>query len=200
MIIFGYTTINYSSKRPKGIRCHQCGHEGQTFVLKFLHYCFIWFIPIFPYRIWTEFECVRCNFSSTKNSLSPDVRSLYRPFQSKQIPPIWTFAGSLGLLLIPVVLWLSSLQEKREMLIKLEHLENNQKFDYRTENGTYSIFKLLRMDGDRISVAYNQFETTSEEGLVNIDYPHQYSKDTTVMTMSELKTWVETGKVVFIYR
>lgn len=98
MFISGTATLEYSSKRPKDIRCHNCGHIGQTFVRKFLRYWHIWFIPMFPFKLWKEYECVRCEFSNDSKNLTFKVKNYYDDFQPKKVLPLWTFTGFLSVL------------------------------------------------------------------------------------------------------
>jgi len=92
-INFGSAPIEYDSKRPKDIICHNCHQKGQTFIYKYLKYFYILYIPIFTYKFWTKYKCVRCNFEANEKDLSQKNQLLYENFKTKKLLPIWTFSG-----------------------------------------------------------------------------------------------------------
>ena len=102
LINLGSAPIKYDSKRPQDIICHNCKHRGQTFVDKYLKYFYILYIPIFTYKFWTKYECVRCNSSVDENDLSKDNKETYKQFKTKKNLPIWTFSGLLAAIFIPL--------------------------------------------------------------------------------------------------
>jgi hypothetical protein len=103
IINFGSAPIKYDSKRPQDIICHNCKHIGQTFVDKYLKYFYILYIPIFTYKYWTNYKCVRCNSSVDEKDLSRESQKNYQIFKTKKTLPIWTFSGLLAAILIPLI-------------------------------------------------------------------------------------------------
>ena len=103
IINFGSAPIKYDSKRTQDIICHNCKHKGQTFVDKYLKYFYILYIPIFTYKYWIKYECVRCNSSADEKDLSKENQEIYKQFKTKKNLPIWTFSGLLAAILIPLI-------------------------------------------------------------------------------------------------
>lgn len=93
IVNFGSAPIKYDSKRHKDIICHNCHQKGQTFVDKYLKYFYILYIPIFTYKFWIKYKCVRCNFEADEKDLSQENQLFYKKFKTKKSLPIWTFSG-----------------------------------------------------------------------------------------------------------
>ncbi|RZN82230.1 MAG: hypothetical protein EVB11_09015 [Winogradskyella sp.] len=197
---YGSAPIKYDSKRPKNITCHNCKEKGQTFVNRYLKYFYILYIPIFTYKYWTKYECVRCKFSANEKDLTKELQEAYRPYKKKKILPIWTFSGLLALIIIPLAYNIFTSNGNQRMLNQVDFLEINQKFDFKTESDNYSIFKVVNINTNKLGIIYNKLEVKSKDNLVEIDSKNNYSDDTIASSIAELKNWIEEDKIIYIYK
>lgn len=195
MIIFGWNTYESSSKRPKDIQCFSCGSIGEMFVRKHVKVCQLYFMPIFPYAIWSEVECVRCKSYLQLNNLSPELEQLYGPYKPNILPKLWHLTGLLIIFGLLGWAWFSTIQHKNLMKARVDAIEVGRVIDFQTANKNYSTFKICDQVKDTLFVVYNKFEVDNKTGLSRIFEPTFYSKDTVVLNKNELIEWINDGKV-----
>ena len=190
--VYGWNSFKIRTKRPQDIRCFECDKIGQMNVNKYVNYAHIFWIPFFPFRIVNEFECVHCRTSINYNEMGVELKRIYGPYKSS-VPPIWSFSGIILIAAIILWGWYSNLPDKDRMISIVNAPKENTVFDFKTEDGEYSSFRVCSFDEDYLYIVYNQFQVSNIKDLDRVSEPNFFTQDTLVVDRETLLNEIESG-------
>lgn len=199
MIVYGWSTSELSSIRPKEIECFECQKKGQMFVRSFIRTCHLFWIPIFPYKLWQEVSCVHCGAEITFKEMGQELRGKYQQYKKFPLPRPWHFSGLI--IVLGLFLWgMKSKSDKKEKILsRAENIQIGRIIEYKINQGAYSTMKVYNIQDDTIMVLHNLYEVEKKEGINKIQFPENYGKDTLIVFQDSLLKWVNEGIVLDIY-
>ena len=75
MIIFGSRTNAIGQEKPT-YHCDYCGTESSVFIQYFLRYFHIFWIPMFPYRIYGTSCCTHCRQELYRREMTSELKGV----------------------------------------------------------------------------------------------------------------------------
>jgi len=103
LVVYGWSTTEFSSSRPKTIKCHNCGAIGKTFVKHYVKTWHLFFLPIFPIGVKRGVECVHCRHSAEFKEMNSKSNKNYQKYKAVKVPPFWHFSGLF--IIVTVLIW-----------------------------------------------------------------------------------------------
>lgn len=193
-LLLGLNRRTVRSVRPKEMECFDC-HEKSTMVVSGYVKTFdLFYLPIFPVRMWQEVSCVSCKASLTVGEMTPETRNKYRPFLSFPYPRPWHFT-IIFLLFIPFIVasWPRSAPEvtKDELLFRAETIRENRMITLQQPDSQQVTLRVISVGRDTIQVMHTQ---SPSELSVSPTLP-----DTFAIPRDSLEHWVTSEKVTHIY-
>jgi len=195
MIVYGWNTAKFNTKRPKDLRCHNCNDFGNVSVTKFVKYANIYWIPLFPYRVINEVECHSCGEITHLKDISDELKRHYIDYKSVA-PPFWSFSGIAIIIGLVVYGWISNLPDTEGMISKINNIEESRIFEFKTEDDEYSSFKVCSFDEDSIYIVYNEYQSPKQSDMEDVSGTNDFSKDTLSIDRELLLELVEDGTIV----
>ena len=196
--IYGWNNFKLRTKRPLEMSCYNCNKVGQTNVIKYVKFAHFMWVPIFPYKIINEFECVHCRSVLEYGEMDAEMKLSYRSFVSRT-PPIWSFSGIIILLGVFIYSFISNLPDKKKLVSMINSPEVERIFDYKVDDETYSTFKICSFDDKVLMVVYNKFQADNVMEMDRLSEPNFFDQDTIVIEKKELLEQVESGLLLDVH-
>lgn len=152
-------------------------------------------IPIFPYKIINEFECVHCRSVLEYSEMGSELKPTYSSFVSRT-PPIWSFSGIIIILGIFAYSFISSMPDTEKLVSMINSPEVDRIFDYKMNETTYSTFKVCSFDDNVIRVVYNQYQAKNTIDMERLSEPNFFEQDTVEIEIETLLKDVEDGIII----
>ena len=198
-LLYGtYTTI-IDSFRPKGIHCYNCNSKNQMVVEKTTNVFHIFYIPCIPFWTKNTFTCKSCNNVFELRDLSPDLKTYYSDYKSKKRILIWLFTGPILALIGMSWFAFSQMNFKNELLQRLTDGKQTKIIEYKTENGTYTTMKTIKISEDSIWLSENKLVVGDYEYIDRITAPNNYSEDTIKISTTDLIKILDKREIKAVY-
>lgn len=191
--------IKFSSNRPKGIDCYQCGAKNQIVINGIVKGISLFFMPLFPYKIRQEVSCSNCNTSLCLDEMDKPLRKKYNKYVIKHIPQFWHFGGLLILVGIIIMSFISSFQKSNQITDRLTKIEKGRIIEYEINSKMFSILKVVNIQSDSVGVFLNNIVAESKSGISKIKYAESYSNDTIYWSKKELLEMHHSKKIIDVY-
>ncbi|MFK7773947.1 MAG: hypothetical protein AB8F94_17480 [Saprospiraceae bacterium] len=189
----------FSSNRPKGVDCYQCGAKDQIIINGIVKGITLFFIPLFPYKIRQEVSCTNCNTYLCLDEMDQPLRKKYKKYVLRHVPQFWHFAGILILIGIIIMSFISSFKKSNQITERLTQIEKGRIIEYETNSKTFSILKVVNVQKDSVGILLNKIEADSKSGISNIKYAGSYSSDTINWSKNKLLEMHRSKKVIDVY-
>lgn len=195
-MLYGVKTLEYSSARPKDIPCISCEKSGETFVRKHVSVFHFFFIPMFPFWIKSELECVHCKSEIQYSELAPESRKKYRKFVPFKFPPIWTFMGIL--LILGGIAWanINSWKSRQKIRERLVNLEVGRFLEYQQEKGPALRLRVTEVSDQKATAV---LDPPKDILLPQDDFPDASSRDTLILNRVMLLDWFDDKKLESVH-
>ena len=115
--------------------------------------------------------------------------------------PLWQFAG-LALLGVAIAFGVyANSADEQERSTFLQNPQAGDVYEYKTEGGNYTTFRLVNVTTDSVIVNFNSFEVDGIGGISKLDKAENYN-DTLLYALSraELKDMHQKGTIIDINR
>jgi len=199
IIPHGWFTSKFYSSRPKDIICFECGCKGQMSVEKFVLTPHVFYVPLFPAKIYSEVGCVVCGINMKYSEMDQVLKRQYNPFKSKKLPPFWAFSGILLVLALFGVVYFNDIKERYVNLERFENPEVGRIIEYETDHNSYSAMKIYKVDDSMIYVFMDRYEVDSYDAINKILDKGHFSNDTIAFHRNQIESWIKSGKVKSIH-
>ncbi len=196
--VFGWHILKLKTKRPSDLSCYNCSKTGETNVTKYVKFVHFMYVPLFPYWIINEFECVRCRSVIDYDEMGTELKPIFHKYRSIK-PPIWSFSGLIIIMGLIIYGFIPNIPDKEVLVARIQKAEKDRVIDYKTEEGEYSSFKICGSDEEKLFIVYHQFQSTDIRDLQKIREPKFYSKDTIIIDKSEVLNQIEEGIIVGVH-
>ncbi|MCZ8143992.1 hypothetical protein [Flavobacterium sp.] len=193
MVIVGTSTYLRYQSTFQG-KCPCCDVNNTNLELQlYCDYTHLTLIPLFPVKRHGSIHCTACNTPIAYEDLSQDCKAFVDAIaQKKRRFPIWTFTGSLAILLSLSIL-IKYWYVKSHTDYPLEQLQKGDVVFYETKNGYYSSFKILERNGPVFKVVHNDYIQNTFFDLDDLNEPANYRKQKETLTLSDLNTMETKG-------
>ncbi len=200
MIIYGSKAVHLKTVQSKASTCPSCGTQGSLAISVFRKHAHVFWIPLFPIGKKGISQCQHCkNVLETKEMPEP-IKREYENLKNETKGPIWQFAG-LGLIAI-LIAW-GNYRSGEDKKVELEYIKSPQigdVYEYKTETGSYSTLKVVRISSDSVFVSPNEYEITQMSKLYKIDKSENYSELSYGISKINLNDMYDLGDIFDINR
>jgi|GEM_PF-2404117 len=93
-IIYGTNRTLIKQEDTPQVTCSNCGQTGSMIMSRYVSYCTVFWIPMFPYRMRGLSHCTSCDNMLRYKNMSSTEKEYYERFKLKTRLPWWTFIGS----------------------------------------------------------------------------------------------------------
>ena len=132
--------------------------------------------------------------------MSSRIQDQIQDEKSKITIPIWHFIGvGLVCLLIASVIVFESINSKENAQF-IKAPQAGDVYEYKTEDGHYTLFKVDAVDTDSIYFIVNSYESTSSKNILDLDMPNKYEDDIYVMSKETLLKMFEKKEIIDVHR
>jgi hypothetical protein len=201
MIIFG-TRSTLLLKERLFEKCHKCGSSDRIDMYIYQQYAHVFWIPFFPSSKQGISECTSCKERYEARYMPSHLLSAFLNVRDKTKTPFWTF-GFIGLLAIGIAagVYFDIEDTKKDAQYILSPKEGDE-YEVKTNDDTYTLNKVVKIDGDSITLLLNRWETDELSGLSKIkDRDNRgYSDETMTVTRRELKEMWDEDRIVEVER
>lgn len=187
MIIYGTRPVDLKQKQVESENtCPNCGNEGTLFLSVYSVHIHIFWIPIFPIFKRVVGICMECSHTIKPKHMEAHLKREANNFKKLTRKPLWQYTG---LAIIALAIGYGTLQGRKrdaKELAFLHHPKVGDQYQYQTENGNYSIFRINHTSNDTLYIQENMFESTKFSGLFQINTEENYSQELTLFTLAEV--------------
>lgn len=201
MIIYGTRASHLRTQNISG-KCVSCATDNSVQLSAFQRYAHVFWIPLFPIGKAYATQCNHCKQTLTGSDIKNSYRHPYEEINQQLSIPIWTFSG-LGILSIVIISSMISGQKKeKENLALIQAPVRGDVYEYKTENGQYSLMKVADIIGDTVYIQPNNYAATKITALSKLKNQGDttYSEDLYPMLKSELVKMFEEKEILDIDR
>lgn len=175
MVIYGYRSATLLSKDLPQLQCAHCGEKGGMHMHIFRRHAHVFWVPLFPIGKHGVSECTACEDVRKKKEMDMDTRSEYDIAKMEAKGPIWQFSGSLIIALIAIYSVFAGKQDTKQELEYLNDPQVGDVYQYKTEGGNYSLFRIEAVDADSVVILENDYEVDGISGLSGVDLDSNYT-------------------------
>ena len=200
MIIYGSRATHLKSDQLRNATCPNCQTKGSLTASAYGRHTHIFWIPLFPMGKTGVFECQHCHKGFKKKELGEDGKMDYKNFLVDVKTPLWKFSG-LGIIAL-LISWgaYASIMKESKVSELVDNPAMYDKYTFKTENNSYSTFKIIEVFEDSIYVDQNDYEIDKLSAIHKIDKEENYSGDIYVVTTAEIKEMFDAGDIDDIER
>jgi hypothetical protein len=201
MIIYGTRATHLKTEAITGV-CGNCSTENSIHISAYQRYAHIFWIPLFPIGKVYATQCGHCKQVLEEKEIRSTYRTAYEDLKNQLRVPIWTFSG-LGIVACLVVFAVFAGQKKdAENMAYIQAPQEGDIYEYKTEDGEYSLLKVATIDGDTVFVIPNKYAATKSTGLAKLEAQGDstFSDEMYPMMRSELVNMVEKNEILEVIR
>jgi len=200
MIIYGWKEAHLKSSNSTICTCPNCESKGSMLFSVFSKHVHVFWIPFFPYGKKRYAECSHCKISFEYKEMPENLQQEYKNLLGETRTPIWQFSG-VGIIAV-LILWgvYSSKMDSEQEQQYLSNPEIGDVYEYKTDEGNYSTFKISEVFTDSIAIIQNDYETDKIGGVSKIDKSKNYSDAYYAISKKELKEMYDEKTIFDINR
>lgn len=186
-----------------GSKCPNCNSDELMMVDVFARYFGILWIPILPLGKSVRVTCPKCGHQ-------PELQTLPQPFvleceQLKDInaSPRYLFSGSVLLMLAAVFFVFRSLDNvdnDNTPETFLNQPESGDIYEIKTDEGSYSLLKVLEVKEDSLYVVFHTGETENKSELKTLMNTHNFSREMFAFSKEQIINNYDDGLILNIIR
>lgn len=200
MIIYG-TRSAKTGKETVLENCPDCKAFGLD-IQVLQKYAHVFWIPFFPLKKTGIATCTQCNRGWTEDQMPGNMKLSFLTVKANTKRPIWSFSG-LFLVAILVSWGVIMESEKNKKIAELVLApKNGDLYQVKTNDGNYTLFRVISVHGDTIIVNPHSFETNKASGLGDLKHKGEnaWLQDSVFFTLPALKQMQIDGDIYDIER
>lgn len=186
-----------------GSKCTNCNSDELMIVDVFARYFGILWIPVLPLGKKVQVTCPKCGHQ-------PELQTLPQPFvleceQLKDIntSPRYLFTGSVLLMLVAVFFIFRSLDgvdNGNNVETYLHQPERGDVYEIKTDDGKYSLLKILEVKEDSLFVVFHNGETENKSELKTLMDTKNFSREMFAFSKEQIIINYDDGLILNIIR
>lgn len=201
MIIYGSRSSHLKSVQLTQEHCPNCGNPGTVILSTYARYAHIFWIPIFPLGRLSVSQCQHCKQALEAKQMPAQIRAHHERNLAETKLPIWHFSG-LALFMVAITIGVfANKADQEQRAIFLKNPAAGDVYEFKTEGGNYTLFKLQSVTADSVIVTFNNYEVNKITGLTQIDKEENYSDSTLyAFSRAQISAMFEAGEILDINR
>jgi hypothetical protein len=167
MIIFGWKAKEVA-KDLLPDPCPHCGAQHQVRMHIVQKYAHIFWIPMFPLSKTGASQCGHCKQLLKTGEMPISLRAAYQASMAKAKTPLWTFTG---LMIFAALIALGAFTGHENSKKNAEWISTPQAgdiYEVKIDRSHYTLYKVLRVEGDLVFCGQNRYETNKIVGLIDL--------------------------------
>lgn len=198
MIIYGWRTTPIGHE-DLGSKCPHCGTMLSVQVFVFQKYAHIFWIPAFPIGKTGGSNCSHCKQTLKPKEMPQDLKLSYDSLRSRSKTPFWTFSG-LAIFALLVGWGIFAARQSAAANAKMILApQAGDIYEVKQGPGSYTLYKVSRVEGDSVYILHNMFESNKRSGLSAL-LGKEFDPEPEVLAKSELKELFDKGTIDDIRR
>lgn len=201
MLIYGSNATHVESVEIDSLACPDCNTKGSIVLSVFSKYAHLFWIPTFPIGKKGAAECQHCKKIMDPKEMPEDLKFEYDNLKSEAQTPPWHFTGLA--LIVGFIIWfnISSNADKKAELEYINDPIAGDIYEYKTEDGNYSIMKVINVEPGTVYMLPNTKESSRMGGVYKLYEEEFYPEDSAlVVPKTALQELYDDGTIYDIKR
>jgi len=200
MIIYGSRSTTLLTAVLPDEKCSNCQTQGSIVMGVYSKYAHIFWIPMFPIGKVGISQCQHCKQVLKVNEMPPELKKQYWSIKNQAKAPIWQFIG-LGIIAFIVIMTIISTNiDKKNEAQYLAAPQSGDIYEYKTEDGNYSTWKLTKVTTDSLGISLNKYTISRITSLYKIEKPENYPDTTVWISKPTIAKMYSNGRISGIKR
>jgi hypothetical protein len=200
MIIYGSRSTTLKAAELPDEKCSNCQTQGSIIMGVYSKYAHIFWIPIFPIGKVGISQCLHCKQVLKENQMPTELKKQYWSLKNQAKVPIWQFIGLILIGVLVVGSIISGNASKKNEAQYLAAPQSGDIYEFKTEDGSYSTWKLTKVTMDSLGISFNKFAISKITGLYKIEKPENYPDTTVWISKTTVSKMYSDGKISGIER
>lgn len=199
-IYYGTRVAHIKTAHIDTVTCSNCETNGPIQLDLFSWHFHLFFLPIFPYRKRGIAQCENCGHETAASMMQTGLKQEYLDFKRGKQAPIWQFSGLILIVLLITAVTVSNRQDNKKEREYMANPVEGDIYEYETDDGNYSTFKVLAVSGDTVKYLFNTYWINQKSGISDIDIEENYSDTIYYFLQTELAYMYEEGVIYDVRR
>ncbi len=188
-----------------GSKCPSCGSDEMMMVDIYARYFALLWIPVFPLGKEAQVTCPKCGHKPEMHTLPASFFLETEQMKSILSSPGYLFTGSVLILLAAVFIafrLISGISNTDTNTLEsyLNSPEPGDVYEIKTDEGNYSLLKIVDVKGDSVYVRFHNDEIENESDLTSLKNGGGYSRELYAFSLEHMKINYEDGLILNIER
>ncbi|OUJ73999.1 hypothetical protein BXP70_09590 [Hymenobacter crusticola] len=128
------------------------------------------------------------------------MKEPFMALKQQATAPIWHYAGLLLIALLALSSLLTSGLNGKQDLAYLEKPHTGDLYHVRTQEGNFSLLKVVAVDGNSVQLQANTYQTSSSSEVADLNKPENYDHDAFDLTRYDLQIMKQKEQIVDVER
>jgi hypothetical protein len=200
MIIYGSRSSHVKSLQLNTEVCQHCGTQGSVLLSTYARYAHVFWIPFFSLGRFSVSECQHCKQVLESKQMPAQIKAHHERNIAESKLPLWQFTG-LAILLVAIAFGVYANQSDKEQQAQfIKNPLTGDIYEFKTEAGAYTTFKVTEVGADTLMVSFNNYETNKITGIPQIDKAENYSDTLYYLTRAKIQEMFTSGEILDINR
>ena len=202
MIIYGSSGAKQvSTKKLTVEKCHYCESINSLDLTVYTGYYHIYGVPFFHFGKKVNVRCSSCGKDIKSFQLSPSTLKQVEKEKENIKFPFWYFSGIFIAAALICAIGFGIHKTKLNNEKYLKDPKKNDVYEFKNEVGHYTLFKINEVTNDSVLVFFNNYESTSNSGLSELDDSIKYDHENIyILAKSQLWEMYENKKILNVNR
>ncbi len=199
MIVYGSSGSKELAKEQITDICKNCNTQGSITLMAVQKYAHLYWIPIFPFRKSIISHCSNCNHTLKRKEMPDSWSPFYDNIKIKAKTPVWMYSGVIIFVAFLMLGWYASQQKDTRNAQLIVAPQSGDIFEIKNGRKSYTLFKVIEVEGDSVFIQMSEFETNKKSGLRGLK-TRRYQEELFGYSKAELKQMLEDGEIMDIDR
>jgi len=200
MVIYGRNSTLLKSEQAPTAICPNCETKGSIVFSIYSQHAHIFWIPFFPIGKTGGSSCGHCKQVLKSKEMPDELRRDYNNFKSDLKPKIWQFSGLALIGIFAIWISYSNKEDAKKELSYLNDPMVGDVYEYKTEGGNYSTFKIWLLEEDTLFLLSNEYETNKMSGIREIDVDSNYTDFPLPFLKVDIMEMYKSGEIYDVHR
>lgn len=188
-----------------GSKCPSCSSDEMMMVDIYARYFALFWIPVFPLGKEAQITCPKCGHKPEMHTLPASFFLETEQMKSVLSSPGYLFTGSVLILLAAVFVAFRlisgiSTADTNTLESYLNSPEPGDVYEIKTDEGNYSLLKIVDVKEDSVHVRFHNDEMEKESDLKDLKMNSSYSRTLYAFSKEQMKINYEDGLILNIER
>lgn len=193
---------NQIGTEPLSGDCFACGAQNSLQLNIYQRYFQLFRLPLFPAGKTGNSYCMHCSRTLNEEEMSISMQHTYRNVKMLSRTPLYTFSGSLLILLIiGSISYTRDLSRQHTMDLMIQPHQGDV-YEIQLAEEHYTLYKVLDVTDDTVFLLMSQYETDRQRGLNQLHQKGEraYSHKPVSLARKELLHLLQTKQILDVER